>query len=359
MKFILFISILSILLCCKSVEQSQNNIESSKLNKTNFDSWHHSDLTFDSIPGISLEKWYKENKSLKPKNEIIVAVLDTQIDLNHEDLQGQLWKNEKEIPNNNIDDDNNGYIDDVNGWNFLGTKSGNYIVWSNFDYVRIVRKWKTHFENKKKEDIIEAEKVVFDDFKKAKSMLEYKQKYYSAYIKAFDYLKNIYPKSSDTLKHYFPNGNYGLNQLDSLYKKYKINDKSFPERQIDKDEDFGALIDYMYICHLYNCNTLDKLNDKTIQYDSILNKNLNIEYNERLFIGDNENVLEKDYGHNKIYSKISGIRSFNNHSTKVSSIIAANRNNNIGIKGFTNNIKIMPLVVSCSGDEYDKDIGLT
>lgn len=347
MKFILSISILSILVCCKSAEQSNKSNNDLRLVKANFNSWHHSDLSIDSIPGISLEKWYNENKLRVPKNEIIVAVLDTQIDINHEDLKGRIWINKKEIPNNNIDDDNNGYIDDVNGWNFLGTKSGNYIVWANFDYVRIIRKWKTHFENKKREDVIEIEKNVFDDFTRSNTMLEYNQKYYKAYINAFEYLAEVFPKSLDTLKYYFPDGNYGLDQLDSLYKKHKINDKSFPERQNDKDEDFGALIDYMYISYMYNCKSLDKINDKIIQYDSILNKNLNLEYNERLFIGDNENVLEKGYGHSKINSKISGIRSFNNHSTKVSSIIAANRKNNIGLKGFSDKIKIMPLVVSC------------
>ena len=52
-------------------------------------------------------------------NNIIVAVIDTGIDYTHEDLLPNLWRNTKEIPNNNIDDDNNGYIDDVIGWDFL------------------------------------------------------------------------------------------------------------------------------------------------------------------------------------------------------------------------------------------------
>ncbi|MDH5217290.1 MAG: S8 family serine peptidase, partial [Gammaproteobacteria bacterium] len=51
--------------------------------------------------------------------EIVVAILDTGIDYNHEDLFSNIWTNAKEIPDNGIDDDLNGYVDDVNGWNFL------------------------------------------------------------------------------------------------------------------------------------------------------------------------------------------------------------------------------------------------
>jgi cell wall-associated protease len=68
----------------------------------------------DSIPGISLDKWYSENKDKKAKQkQIIVAVIDMQVDINHEDLKNQIWVNTKEIPNNNIDDDNIGYVDDI------------------------------------------------------------------------------------------------------------------------------------------------------------------------------------------------------------------------------------------------------
>ncbi len=49
-------------------------------------------------------------------DEIVVAVVDGGVDINHEDLVDNIWVNENEIPGNGIDDDNNGYIDDINGW---------------------------------------------------------------------------------------------------------------------------------------------------------------------------------------------------------------------------------------------------
>jgi cell wall-associated protease len=168
----------------------------------------------------------------------------------------------------------------------------------------------------------------------------------------------VYPIVKDTLKHFFPKEDYTYEKLDSMYKIYKINDKLYRQRRDDNDIDLGALISYMMINIEANSNSLDKIKDTEIQIDSIVNKNLNIDYNERKYIGDNPKVLEKGYGSNKLSINIKGIRTIQDHNTKVSGIIAANRENNLGIKGFSNNIKIMPLITSFSGDEHDKDIAL-
>ena len=310
----------------------------------------------DSIPGISLDKWHNEYNGNSTARSITVAVIDTQLDIEHEDLKNQIWINKKEIRNNKIDDDKNGYVDDVNGWNFLGTKSGNYVVWANFEYVRFIRKWKPFFDKVEEQDIAIENLNAFKTYKWSLSLLDYYQKYYATFSSSFGFLAKLYPKAKDTLKNYFPKEDYNLSQLDSMYNKYKLNDKTFQERQKDNDEDFGALIEYVSVAHSYNSKSLQDLKDKLIQYDSIFNKNLNLEYNERKLLGDNEFSLEKDYGNNKVNAKIDGIRSFNTHNTKVSGIIASNRKNKIGTKGFSNKIKIMPLAISPSGDEHDKDI---
>ena len=151
------------LISCKTLQDSKKVTKTSK-ETNNF--WHQKDYIINKIPGISIDKWYKENTK-KPKGNIIVAVIDTQIDTNHEDLHGQLWTNEKEIPNNKKDDDNNGYIDDVNGWNYLGTKSGNYVVWTNFEYVRLIKKWGSYFENKTEDQIEEKNLINYREYQRA------------------------------------------------------------------------------------------------------------------------------------------------------------------------------------------------
>jgi hypothetical protein len=87
--------------------------------------WHLLDKKMDGLNGVSLEKTYAELLSGKKAKTIIVAILDSGVDTEHEDLKDVMWVNPKEIAGNNIDDDKNGYVDDIHGWNFIGGKAGN------------------------------------------------------------------------------------------------------------------------------------------------------------------------------------------------------------------------------------------
>ena len=97
--------------------------------------WSHLDLIKDSIPGMSVDKAYAELLQGKKGQKVIVGIVDSGVDIEHEDLQGMIWTNTKEIPGNGIDDDKNGFIDDVHGWNFLGNA-----VHENLEMTRIVKK---------------------------------------------------------------------------------------------------------------------------------------------------------------------------------------------------------------------------
>jgi subtilisin family serine protease len=357
MKKLYLLIILFILICCKT-HKVINQDQPALVSKSPTKQWYFNDFSTDNIPGISYNEWLKNNHNKIKCKDIIVATIDCQIDIYHEDLQGQLWTNLKEIPNNRIDDDKNGYIDDVNGWNFLGTKSGNYIVWENYEYVRCVREWKPHFQEKKQSEIEHKDLNRYEEYQRALKMLESERAVHENWLNSLVYAETFFPKSKDTLKHFFPKEDYSYEQLDSLYKIYKINDKIFRQRRLDKDQDLGALIDFMRVRFELGEKTLDKVIDMKIQVDSIYNKSLNIDYDERIFIDDNPSKLEKGYGTNNICAKIKGIREYQGHNTKVSSIIAAKRDNKKGIDGFSNNIKIMPLTASASGDEHDKDISL-
>ncbi|MHC0447619.1 S8 family serine peptidase [Flavobacterium sp. 3-218] len=347
---------------CKSIKEvnttNTNILFKKELTPLELQTWYQKDYLEDSIPGISLNKWYRINKK-KPKNKsIIVAVIDTQIDINHEDLQGQLWTNNKEIPNNGIDDDNNGYIDDINGWSFIGTKCGGYVVWNKYECTRIVQAWEPIFKDKTESQIDPKNLFNYNEYNRALKELEEENKFYKNWLKSLDHNVATYSLVQDTLKHFFPKEDYTYEQLDSLYKKYKINDKRYKLRRDDNDKDLGALISYKMVSLEVGQNTLEDIVNKQNELDSIINKNLNINYNERLLIGDNPNVLEKGYGNNNISNNKSGHRPIQDHCTKMAGVIGANRENNIGIKGITQNVKIMPLNIAAMADENNKDIAM-
>jgi subtilisin family serine protease len=88
--------------------------------------WYNLDLKVDGQFGISMEKAYTELLTAKTPKPVIVAVIDDGLDTAHQDLKNTTWRNLKEISGNGRDDDRNGFIDDVNGWNFLESSSNIY-----------------------------------------------------------------------------------------------------------------------------------------------------------------------------------------------------------------------------------------
>ena len=361
MKFLYTILLFFFVISCKSLKEKHNvkndYAVKKELNTKLTDNWFQKDNQEDSIPGISLDKWYSCNKK-RSKSSIIVAVLDTQVDFNHEDLQGQFWTNPKEIANNNIDDDGNGYIDDIHGWNFTSNKKEDYIVWGNFEYVRLIKEWDSLFKNKKENEISSEDLSNYKEYQRALKLFETENTGYGRWLSSLNHSISMFPIVKDTLKHYFPKEDYTYLQLDSLYKKHKINDKTYRQMRESDDKDLGALIYYMMINIKNNEKTLEVLTDSRAELDSIVNKNLNKDFNDRVLIGDNPNILEKGYGCGNISISKKGFKNLQGHCTKVSGIIGANRKNNIGIKGFSDHIKIMPLNISYSGDENDKDIAM-
>ena len=128
-----------------------------------FNHWSHADLATDSIPGMSLDKAYKFVEG-KESTTVIVGVIDSGIDIEHEDLKDVLWVNTKEIPANGIDDDKNGYVDDVNGWNFLGGYG--VAAPEQLEITRLYAKYKSKFEGKTAETVSADEKAEFELFQK-------------------------------------------------------------------------------------------------------------------------------------------------------------------------------------------------
>lgn len=231
-------------------------------------------------------------------------------------------------------------------------------MWSNYEYVRLIRQWDPLFKNKNENEISSGEFANFKEYQRALKMFDIKEKFYKNWQNSLNYSVSLFPIAKDSLKKYFPKENYTYQQLDSMYKKHKINDKTYRQRRDDNDKDLGALIDFMMAKFEVNQKNIEDVKNMKIQLDSVISKNLNIDYNDRLLIGDNEKVLEKGYGNNNVSNNKAGHRPIQDHCTKMAGIIGANRENKKGIKGILQNVKIMPLNISPSGDENDKDIAM-
>lgn len=345
MKIIKLVIILSFILGCSTYTKHYSVLESSNVDfkrSVNLFNWQHKDIQLDSIPGISSNRAYQELlKKGKEGKEIIIAVIDTQIDINHEEYTNQIWQNKNEIPNNKIDDDHNGYIDDVNGWNFLGNKNGESTVWVNAIFTRIVKKYDTLFKNKKSSQIKNTKKKDFLKYKKAKQRLEKERKEVMKKTEFINKKYEVYKGILQDLQPYFPDKKYTKARLDSIQTK---------------DDQILTSIKKMKYC-------IDKSLDSSWFETRIrwskedTDYYINTKYNDRSIIGDNvEDINDAYYGYHNININHERIIY---HGTYVTGLIASNRYNNKGIKGVApSNTKIMPVVVACEGDEYDKDIAL-
>lgn len=309
--------------------------------------WHLMDEQTDSFHGISLDKAYNflKGKKVKP---IIVAVLDSGVDTTHEDLKSVLWHNPKEIPGNGKDDDGNGYTDDVYGWNFLGNKKGDMVVKASSEMARIYHRYKEKYENKN----IDESKLSAEE-----------KKQYEMWKQA---AKEIIPKPDDELQVAF---------IEIALGSIKKWDKALKEDMQKEEYTIGELQDYQpkspsarqaksgYLGYM-KLLTFDATSSNT---DIINEMNEYVENKKTAFaakdnppadlrkdvIGDNYyDINDRYYGN----SNVMGGGPV--HGTHVSGIIAAVRNNGIGIDGVADNVKIMMVRTVPNGDEYDKDVAL-
>lgn len=281
--------------------------------------WSHLDLIKDSIPGMSVDKAYAELLQGKKGQKVIVGIVDSGVDIEHEDLQGMIWTNTKEIPGNGIDDDKNGFIDDVHGWNFLGNA-----VHENLEMTRIVKKGDDGSAQYKE------------------ALAQYTEKYEKALKdkEQVDFLLEVH----NTIKKELNKTTYKIEDLSTItsadskvLQSKRIMTQIFTNAgpTFDPEADFGEYKDQVY---------------------DQLNYNLNKDYDGRKIVGDNpEDIKNKYYGNNIVFGpdKEKAL-----HGTHVAGIVAQVRGNNLGGDGVAANVEILTVRAVPDGDEYDKDIAL-
>lgn len=294
--------------------------------------WYNLDLQTDSTFGVSVEKTYQELLKGKEAKTVIVAVLDGGTDVNHEDLKDIIWTNEDEIPDNGIDDDKNGYIDDVHGWNFIGGKDGQNVKEDTYEFVRMYKELSKKYAN------ADESLKRGDEYK---TWLKVKETYETKLRETREGVETMAAvrKSLDDITRKVGRDSVSLDDLKDL---------SFTE----KNDSIALASLRSYLAVGVSANTVKKQLDDAIESTNrSLATQLNVDFNPRVMVGDDySNPNERYYGNNDVIGPSAG------HGTHVAGIIAAKRDNGVGINGVADHVQIMVVRVVPDGDERDKDI---
>jgi len=293
------------------------------LKEADLNRWSHLDIVTDTIPGMSVDKAYAELLKDKKSKKVIVGIVDSGVDIEHEDLKSVVWTNKKEIPGNGIDDDKNGYIDDIHGWNFLGD-----ITKENLEYERIV-----------------ADKNLVDEatYQEAKALNDKK------IVSSTNGKKQLETMSADAtnadvvLTKHFGKTGYSIEEVNAIDSKDEEIIKS--KMMLQRVNSFGMTVPEFKIA----------LQKELDGYNSVINGD-NLKTNYRKILGDNPNDLtDVKYGNNNV---IGPDKEGALHGTHVAGIVAQARYNKLGGDGIANNVEILTVRAVPDGDEYDKDIAL-
>ena len=310
--------------------------------------WPHADLMQDSIPGMSLDKAY-EFVADKKGTTVILGVIDSGIDIEHEDLKDNVWTNTDEIAGNGKDDDNNGYIDDIHGWNFLG---GNGTATpEQLEVTRIYKMFGDRYEGKTAADFNPSEKDGYNYYQKVKKDFENRVKkaneQYAGFNDNYEYLQKLIVFIGDAHEATAAKLNkrdYSLAELNTLDPSEKspvlvkiLEDGLNPddlleelkhdmESQKEGKEFYQAQVEVMY----------------------------NLDFKGRTTGDDAYDIKDVPYGNGYTIGSVDDEM----HGTHVSGIAVATRNNGVGLDGVAQNVKLLSVRTVPDGDEYDKDVAL-
>ena len=320
---------------------------STAMSQEYYKGWHHGDLDSNGVYGTSTERAYKELLKINPpKKKIIVAVIDSGIDTAHEDLKPVLWVNKKEIPNNGIDDDKNGYKDDVHGWNFIGGRDGRNVGKDSYEgarlYYRLKKVFGTDTVNEKSLD--EEKATQYKLYKKVAAQLENQAKEASMYVMILKDIVAKIPAADSLLRIAMSKTSYTGDELqnfksnDAQVSKAKSTMLGLFQQTRQMESSNVVLIGELMQFYEGEKSKIDALEKEPPHYrDDIVKDNY----------GD---LNDRFYGNNDVMGTDAS------HGTHVAGIIGAVRGNDKGIDGIANHVQIMPIRAVPDGDEHDKDI---
>ena len=286
--------------------------------------------------GISTEKAYELLLNGKKSTPVVVAVIDGGVDVDHEDLKEVIWVNEKDSTATGTDEDGNGYVNDKYGWNFIGNASGENVHYDNLEVTRLVRELEpqyvsvlpsTPMDGEERREFAEYQKMVTDYAAKTQEA-RFGQVSYTGLKRVVDTIVARIGKEKPTL------ADFSSYKADGDLEKMTL---KIVKKELKSEPDFSVFY--------------ADLEDGVEHFNNQVNYHLNKEFDSRHIVGDNyEDSSERYYGN----ADVTGPDA--DHGTHVAGIIGAVRDNDIGIKGVADNVRIMAVRTVPDGDERDKDV---
>lgn len=310
------------------------------------ENWFNLDFQKDGVRGVSTERMYAELLKGRPAQTVIVAVIDSGVDVNHEDLKSVMWVNPKEIAGDGLDNDGNGYVDDVHGWNFIGGKDGQNVHHDNTEVARVVALLRGKCAKADPKTLTGTDKTDCERYEVAKAELTSKKNEAQTNLGQYTMLKNMVGSAVTALGkelngkaptpenvNAIQSSNQMLGMAVNIVNSLAENGKTFAT--VDELKTF----------------LVAEVQDGLDTFDAQVKYWYNPDYDPRGTVGDNyPNWRERFYGNNDYQGPDA------HHGTHVAGIIGASRTNDLGIKGVADNVRIMTLRAVPDGDERDKDV---
>lgn len=295
------------------------------------DVWYNLDYEQDGVYGMSVDRAYEALEGREPARQIVVAVIDSGVDITHEDLQGQIWTND-DIPGNGIDDDGNGYVDDTHGWNFIGGADGRNIEFDSFEIAREVAALRAQVAAEGTASLApgDAERLEALEAELAENRAEFE-----GILGTLTGIQTAVQASDRIIRTHLRHDTYETAELEAI-------DTSDTEVLQARD---------MLLFLAANGLTLSDLDSQVDDVRGRLEYGYNPDFDPRSIVGDNYgDTSERIYGNADVTGPDAS------HGTSVAGVIAAVRGNGLGIDGVASNVLIMPIRTVPNGDERDKDV---
>ena len=297
--------------------------------------WFHSD-TSAPTPGLSTRTAYRSLLAERsPARTVTVAIIDSGVDIEHEDLAPVIWTNEDEVPGNGVDDDQNGYVDDVHGWNFIGGPNGQNVEHDTYEVTRLHRQLHARFGDVDAANVPPAEQDAYERYQRIKADFKEGRTDAQSQIKNVKTAYQAVQSATATLKDHL--------ETDTLSRQV-VKDIASPNQMVTRARD---ILLYFYQQGLAPSDVEEYYTHLKEQ----LEYNYNPDFTPRSIVGDDySDKTERIYGNNDVTGPDA------EHGTHVAGIIGAVRNNGIGLDGVATNVRLMSVRAVPNGDERDKDV---